>query len=106
MGNMRGMNCWEYKKCRREQGGEKSSELGVCPAFSDESSNNLNSGQNGGRICWAVSGTFCGGKVQGSFAQKEFSCLSCDFFNKVKEEEGTKSFLMLKPGQKYKRVER
>ena len=95
-------NCWEFKKCGREPGGEKVSDLGVCPAGIDDSSEGLNGGGKGGRICWAVAGTFCGGKVQGSFAQKRMSCLSCDFFKLVKEEEGIERFILLKPGQEYK----
>ena len=94
-------NCWEFKKCGREQGGAKEAELGVCPAATDASSNALNGGKNGGRICWAVTGTFCGGQVQGTFAQKQLSCLVCDFFIKTKEEERL-SFLMFTPGQDYK----
>ena len=31
-----------------------------------------------GRICWAVAGTFCEGKVQGTFAQKYADCRKCD----------------------------
>ena len=95
-------NCWDFKKCGREPGGAKVAELGVCPAPTDTSSGGLNGGEKGGRICWAVAGTFCGGKVQGSFAQKRMSCLSCDFFKLVKEEEGIERFMLLKPGQTYK----
>lgn len=75
--------------------------LGVCPAFVDEASDGLNQGANGGRICWAVSGTFCGGVVQGSFAEKELSCMSCDFFSRVKQQEEG-NFALLKPGQTYR----
>ena len=95
-------NCWEFKKCGREQGGVKAAELGGCPATTDTSSDGLNGGRNGGRICWAVTGTFCGGKVQGTFAQKQLTCLSCDFHKKVQEEESADSFLLMKPGQAYK----
>lgn len=63
------LNCWEFKKCGREPGGAKAGELGVCPAYPD-----------GGRNCAAVAGTFCGGKVQGSFATKVQSCKKCDFY--------------------------
>lgn len=94
-------NCWEFKGCGREPGGSKVSELGVCPAVTDTSSNGLNNGKNGGRICWAVTGTFCGGKVQGAFAQKQLSCMNCDFFKKAKAEEGFGKFMTLKPGQNY-----
>jgi hypothetical protein len=29
----------------------------------------------------------CGGKVQGTFAQKYGNCVICDFFKQIKEEE-------------------
>ena len=76
-------------KCGREPGGEKAAEIGVCPAAADESFDGINSGRCGGRFCWAVAGTFCGGKVQGTFAQKRESCLSCGFYHRVQIEEGT-----------------
>ncbi len=95
-------NCWEYKKCGREPRGDRAHDLGVCPATTNTSSDALNKGKNGGRICWAVAGTFCGDKVQGTFAEKEPTCMSCDFYKKVKEEEGTVGFILLKPGQVYK----
>lgn len=94
------MNCWELKKCGREVGGAKTGELGVCPAVTDASSNGLNSGKNGGRMCWAVAGTFCGGKVQGNFAQKQVSCMACEVFKQIKTEEGS-NFTMMKTGQAY-----
>ena len=95
-------NCWEYKKCGREPGGSKTDLLDTCPASTDKSSDGLNGGKNAGRICWAVAGTFCGDRVQGTFAEKEPTCMSCDLYKKVKEEEGTVGFILLKPGQVYK----
>ncbi|MDA8122687.1 MAG: hypothetical protein M0Z38_09005 [Deltaproteobacteria bacterium] len=103
---MRRINCWEIKKCGREPGGEEVRALGVCPAAADASADGINGGINGGRICWAVAGTFCGGKVQGTFAQKEVVCVACDFFKRVKDEEGVINFQFLKPGQTYHRPER
>jgi hypothetical protein len=91
-------NCWESKKCEREPGGAKEAELGVCPAAEDTTSDGLNGGKNGGRICWAVAGTLCGGETQGAFAEKEQVCADCDFLKKVQEEEGA-GFLPLRPGQ-------
>ncbi len=87
---MKLQNCWEEKKCGREIGGSKVTELGICPAAVDKLSDGINGGINGGRFCWAVSGTFCGGVVQGTYAQKKVSCLTCDFYKKVQQEEGTK----------------
>ena len=94
-------NCWEILKCGRELGGRKIAEHGVCPAATDTASNGANSGKNAGRICWAIAGTFCGGMVEGVFAKESVSCMSCDFFKKVKQEEGANKFTLLKPGQKY-----
>ena len=81
-------NCWEFKKCGRQPGGPKVAEFGVCPAAADISSAGVNGGTNGGRLCWAVSGTLCGGKVQGTFAQKLVNCSTCEFYKLVQQEEG------------------
>ncbi|MBW2088524.1 MAG: protein kinase [Deltaproteobacteria bacterium] len=83
------LNCWEFLKCGREPGGEKANKLGICPAADDVSFDGINSGKNGGRICWAVAGTFCDGNIQGTFAEKRDSCLSCSFYKTVQEEEKT-----------------
>jgi hypothetical protein len=64
------MNCWEFKKCGREAGGERSEELGVCTAYI----------RDAGGACWLVAGTFCRGEVQGLFAEKLASCELCDFY--------------------------
>lgn len=82
------LNCWEVMRCGREPGGGKVSEMGICPAAADETFDGINEGDCGGRFCWAVSGTFCNGQAQGSFAEKRASCMECEFYNKVREEEG------------------
>jgi hypothetical protein len=64
------MNCWQFKKCGREAGGSKASELGICPAYEFKA----------GEACWLIAGTFCGGEVQGSFVEKEGNCMKCAFF--------------------------
>lgn len=99
------LNCWDFKDCGRVPGGAKAAELGVCPAATDAGGDGLNGGKNGGRICWAVAGTLCGGKVQGTFTQKQLSCMSCAFFKQVKEEEGSGRFKLMIPGQVYKPME-
>jgi len=80
-------NCWEFKKCGRETGGNKNAELGICPAASDVRLDKTNSGKNGGRSCWVIAGTLCGGKVQGIFAQKQKNCMLCEFYKIVHQEE-------------------
>ncbi|MFW9804044.1 MAG: two-CW domain-containing protein [Candidatus Thorarchaeota archaeon] len=94
--SMERTNCWNFMQCGREPGGPKAQELGVCPASTDGSMNGLNSGHNGGRICWAVAGTLCGGKVQAEFALKFANCVTCAFYNKVLNEEKK---LVLHPGE-------
>jgi two-component system NtrC family sensor kinase len=64
--------CWEYMKCGRD----KDCSL-KCPAY-----------PNFGRVCWAVAGTFCEGKVQGTFAQKLEDCQKCEFYKKAIKEQG------------------
>jgi len=82
------LNCWEMTKCGREPGGKNIEELGVCAAAIDTSSNGINHGANGGRLCWAVAGTLSGKKVCGHFAKNKPSCLACDVFKQIKAEEG------------------
>ena len=76
-------------KCGREPGGEEARRLGICPAALETNFNGFNEGINAGRLCWLVAGTFCGGMVQGSFADKCVSCKQCDFYQTVHREKGT-----------------
>jgi len=56
----------------------------------------VHGGRNAGRACWVVAGTYCGGEVQGTYAQKRENCISCEFHRMVREEEGRKgSFRLL-----------
>lgn len=60
------VQCWEYMRCGRERDATIK-----CPAY-----------PHFGRICWVVAGTFCEGKVQGTFAQKLEDCRRCEFYQK------------------------
>jgi hypothetical protein len=80
------LNCWEFEKCGREPGGKLAEEMGICPAATNGNRNN--GGVHAGRVCLAIAGTYCKGKVQGRFAQKLPECMQCDFYTLVKEEEG------------------
>lgn len=82
-------NCWEHKTCGRQPGGENTQELGICPVAKHTKAHGINHGINGGRACWAIEGTLCGGEVQGTFAQKMGNCMDCDFYSQVRQEEGT-----------------
>ncbi|MDA8169255.1 MAG: hypothetical protein M0Z59_06085 [Nitrospiraceae bacterium] len=81
------MNCWEFKKCGREPGGASSGDLGVCPAAVENRLHGVHGGHKAGRACWVVSGTLCGGAVQGTFAKKFASCEQCDFYRDVRRAE-------------------
>jgi hypothetical protein len=80
-------NCWEHKNCGRYPGGPKAEELGVCPVTVHKELHGAHGGQNAGRACWVIAGSLCGGKIQGTYAQKLTNCWRCDFFNDVKKEE-------------------
>ena len=92
-------NCWEFKDCGREPGGAHVTDDGACPAATHQGADGINHGVCAGRACWAVAGTLCGGEVQGSWAQKRLSCLSCDFYRAVKSEERRADFQVLLPEQ-------
>jgi len=79
-------NCWEVKRCGREPGGAKTGEFGVCPVTTYRDLDGTHGGKNAGRACWAIAGSLCGGKIQGTYAQKLNSCWRCEFMNSVKRE--------------------
>ena len=81
-------NCWEHKNCGRERGGKFEAAMGVCPAATDARLHGVHDGKNAGRVCWMIAGTFCGGKVQGTFGMKYKTCEQCDFYQTTKAEEG------------------
>ncbi len=71
------MNCWEFKKCGREDGGRNAAELGICPAY-----------PYSGNRCARIAGTLCGGKVQGTFAVKLVNCMQCDYYQSPHYDKG------------------
>ncbi len=73
------LNCWEYKNC----GGRD----GQCPAMTMENLDGINSGKNGGRICWYAAASRAAGAERGPQATK---CAECGFYNQVEREEGSK----------------
>jgi len=81
-------NCWEIKKCGREQklSGQKDTE--ICPAALSESHDGINDGINAGRICWRVTGTYCDGETQASYVFKAMNCAKCEVYQQIRKEEG------------------
>jgi len=72
------LNCWEIKKCERQKGGKNVNELGECIVP-----------QVGmGHSCWAVGGTLCGGRIQGTTAQKIGFCTSCEVYETYNRSSG------------------
>jgi len=61
-------NCWEIEECGREPGGKNVADKGICVAASEKM----------GHSCWAIAGTLCKGKVQGTVAQKIGFCTNCE----------------------------
>jgi hypothetical protein len=82
------LNCWEVMNCGLEPGGLTTGEKGVCPVAVEKSQWGKNRGLHAGRYCWKVIGTLCEDKPQGSVAEKMRSCERCEFFKRVKAEEG------------------
>ena len=91
-------NCWEILDCGRQVGGRLAEAQGVCPAALCTTCEDANGGDHGGRLCWAIAGTLCGGEVHGSFASKCVSCTACAVFKQVQDEEGP-AFQLLMPAQ-------
>lgn len=59
--------CWEHMQCKKDVNHDES-----CPAY-----------PHFGRICWAVAGTLCAGKIQGTYAQKIHDCHRCGYYRSV-----------------------
>jgi hypothetical protein len=81
-------NCWEVRDCGCEPGGSNAGDRGVCPAAAERSLDGSNSGTNAGRACWAVQSTLCRKGVQGNFGRKTEECMECEFYHRVRAEEG------------------
>jgi hypothetical protein len=85
---MKKLNCWEFKKCGRQLGGEKALDVTLCPAIIEISLDGVHDGEFGGRACWVLPGTICNGVIQGNFAEKRKKCEKCDFYEYVRKQEG------------------
>jgi hypothetical protein len=83
------LNCWEFTNCGREPGGHRADDLGVCPAGADGRMDGVNGGRNGGRICWAVAGTFSHNRPQCIYADATRPCETCEFYLIVHPTEKT-----------------
>lgn len=62
LGNPHLEKCYEVKNCKKKN----------CPCYGKEASR-----------CWQIAGTYCGGEVQGAFAQKFGNCTICEVYTKA-----------------------
>ena len=92
---MKAINCWEYNHC--DGGWDDLDTAGsvACPVLLFTSADGLNHGTNGGRICWSIAGSFCGGTSEGKLARERFSCMSCNFYSLVEQEEGIDRMIVM-----------
>ena len=83
------LNCWEFKKCGYGPRGRKAHKTGMCPAVMESRLDGVHGGTRAGRACWVVPETEnCSNEIQDNFAVKINQCLQCDFYQKVREENG------------------
>lgn len=82
------INCWEFMKCGQGPSfDENGNTFALCPVATEILADGLNSGTNGGRICWIIAGKF-NTPLRCSPLYKVCSCATCEFHIKVKGEEG------------------
>ncbi len=84
-------NCWEFNNCGKNPSSKGAKENGECPTEKFVEFEGTNKGKNGGRYCWRVPGTLCNvhdGKTIPNWADKMKDCIHCEFFKKVRQEEG------------------
>jgi hypothetical protein len=79
------INCWEFKKCGRELGGEHASVDGVCPAAIESRANGIHQGKNGGRCCWVITDSYCKINEEGDVSGQFVQCRNCEFYAIVKD---------------------
>src|SRR5512135_322197 len=81
------INCWQYMSCGRELGGAQADRLGVCPASTDTRLDGVHGGQNAGRACWVIAGSFTKAGGEMALARGHKDCAKCEFYSVVNSEE-------------------
>lgn len=59
----------------------------ACPVCKEDKLDGIHGGVKGGRACWVIPHTKCGGSTQGLLSSKFIMCMECDFYNMVRQEE-------------------
>jgi signal transduction histidine kinase len=83
------LNCWDVLTCGQGPASPK-----PCRVATEDASDGVNGGKNGGRFCWAVGGTLSGREHLATCATMT-RCLNCDFLHLVRSQEED-SFQLLK----------
>ena len=78
---MAAVNCLEVKSCGFDRAGPGRQ---ACPAATYERADGFLGGRNGGRACFFIPGTFCGGEGPCSTKDKAVRCMNCKFFHDLK----------------------
>lgn len=80
-------NCWEFCICEKHENGASGKKNGACPAYMETGLNGIHGGKNGGRACWLIEGTKCGGTIKRILIPKSINCRLCGFKKAVLNEE-------------------
>lgn len=86
---MSGSNCWDVMKCGREHDSPTVNDQGECAASAAVKANGLHGGLNGGRVCWAIAGSFSGKQPSCTFVARMGGCESCTFYKMVRVMESS-----------------
>jgi len=84
------LNCWQFMGCRVQKKNSLLRAISgpyICPVFLEKKLDGVHGGINGGRACWIVSRTTCCGTIQGTCEEKYQTCIACDFYRSIMEEE-------------------
>ena len=93
MNDQHKINCWEHFKCGREVGNPARRDS-PCNVSLISIHNHINGGENAGRYCWTVEGSYCAMNYRnevsdrGTIDYKETHCDRCEFKKIVMEQEG------------------
>jgi hypothetical protein len=87
------INCWDFHKCGRDIENKRVDGSSICPALLETGLNGIHGGKNGGRVCWIIPGTLCGGWTQRKLVPKYVLCRLCNFKKTVFKDERPDSIL-------------
>jgi hypothetical protein len=96
------LNCWDFMGCEFAkflEGEDSKLESGCCPVLLMNEYNGFNNGTYAGRACWLVLNTKCFNSLQRNYNEKFKSCIDCEFYKLVIEEEGLVSNIYNENGE-------